>query len=1208
MRKFIFLFVFSLSLLLFSCCSKTNSEENATANVETNEEIPTTNVETTEGNSNSTTISSEFNLSVEEFSLLFSYEINNNLDITITKYLGDETDVKIPNTVDNKYIVHTIKSNAFNNTLIENVLLPSSLVSLESDAFINCHKLKIVVFDDGYTYNDLLNQNNISKKSKDNNSNDSCTNIEENTFNSCPELELVTISNNIKKIDKDFYNECDYIQFDSNNTNGYYTVKDGILYSNFGTELFRNPSGNPTEIIEILEGVTTIRGMAFWGCNKIKKIILPKSLKNIESGAFSMCPMLEKIEFTEGCEITSIGDFCFSSCPKLNEIKFPSIETIPDQCFQDSSLEKIIIPATVKAIGEGAFSLCKNLKTVIFEENSQLTCIENHAFYQCVNLENIELPDSLISINQTAFYECENLKNIFIPKNVKIIENSAFFDAGLTEIIFEDDSECESIGDFAFWGCSVSEIVIPKNISHVGDYAFTALEILNLSNTDLSTVNFNEEVHVKNSVNESTIYDFTESWFVFSVKDNKPTLYRYIGNDSEIILPNDYKGKEYGIYHECFAFTNIKITSLYISKGVNNITYLHNIYDLETIVVDENNPYYDSRNNSNCVIETSTDKIIKGCKNSIIPKNIKQIGDFAFQKIKELKSIHIPRSIEYIGDECFGDCENLTNVIFEKDSNCTWFGVGTFSNSAIKEFEIPDKITSLKSTFNNCAHLTKLYLGENISSLNSIFTGCNSLSEITINPNNDSYIIEGNCIIQKSDNTLVFGYGNIQIPNYVKRIDDFSLTSKNLPLAVTIPASVEEIGYQAFGDSNVAVINFESNSQLNKIESYAFASQNLISITIPENVSIIEENALQASSKLIEVINLSNIDLNTNQNYYFGTETPKTISTEGTNIELIDNKYYMYEDEYNYYLVACVSENKDVLRLPEMINERKYWVYNSGIQYYNVESLIIPEGISLGGYAFLNCNIKNIYCEVYTQPLNWDFSWNYGVEDSNIYWSNQWTLINDEPTIFTNPVNVEGIIPDLSININELSINNTSATFLIEHDDHIEISTISLIYDNKFISTFEPNDDEKEFSFNNLASGKEYYIEVKYQYNFSIFGYELTQIKYAHLKFETIPMEIPSILISNVKYNNLKFEFDIEITDKNNILGITNIVATDGESVFTFNNISSENHYSIDIEFINDIEIIIKYNYDLNDFTGIHYDTYNYILPNSTVNEIDPVE
>ena len=83
---------------------------------------------------------------------------------------------------------------------------------------------------------------------------------------------------------------------------------------------------------------------------------------------------------------------------------------------------------------------------------------------------------------------------------------------------------------------------------------------------------------------------------------------------------------------------------------------------MTSLIVQEGNPTYDSRDNCNAVIETASNTVVVGCKNSIIPNSVTTIGKFAFDGCSSLTSITIPNSVTTIESGAFYGCDKLTDV------------------------------------------------------------------------------------------------------------------------------------------------------------------------------------------------------------------------------------------------------------------------------------------------------------------------------------------------------------------------------------------------------------------------------------------------------------------------------------------------------------------------------------------------------------------
>ena len=87
---------------------------------------------------------------------------------------------------------------------------------------------------------------------------------------------------------------------------------------------------------------------------------------------------------------------------------------------------------------------------------------------------------------------------------------------------------------------------------------------------------------------------------------------------------------------------------------------------LNSIKVEEGNAKYDSRENCNALIETESNTLIVGCKNTFIPKGVEIIGEKAFYTCENLTDIIIPEGVITIGDWAFAVCSSLTSVVVPK--------------------------------------------------------------------------------------------------------------------------------------------------------------------------------------------------------------------------------------------------------------------------------------------------------------------------------------------------------------------------------------------------------------------------------------------------------------------------------------------------------------------------------------------------------------
>lgn len=160
--------------------------------------------------------------------------------------------------------------------------------------------------------------------------------------------------------------------------------------------------------------LSTIGSYAFSSCDNLKRITIPASVKNIQKGAFYRSSKLKSVYFEIGSLLSSISGGSFD-------------EGVFAYC---ESLEAIEIPNNVVVIGGCAFYQCKNLKELTFQANSKCSILdytmngssgEWGAFTGCSSLEEIVLPASLTDIKQTSFANCTKLKKVSFESGSNLI-------------------------------------------------------------------------------------------------------------------------------------------------------------------------------------------------------------------------------------------------------------------------------------------------------------------------------------------------------------------------------------------------------------------------------------------------------------------------------------------------------------------------------------------------------------------------------------------------------------------------------------------------------------------------------------------------------------------------------------------------------------------------------------------------------------------
>ncbi len=481
-----------------------------------------------------------------------------------------------------------------------------------------------------------------------------------------------------------------------------------------------------------------------------------------------------------------------------------------------------------------------------------VSAIGENAFSNAIELEEVNIPNSVTKIGAKCFMNCTSLKSISIPDGVKEIGSQAFANSGLTELILPNN--IETLGYCILKGnTGVTEIKIPKTLVTAQSHSYVGGGPFGTSNIQTATV----ESGIK-TIPDSLFYKCTELENVIipaTVEEIEGLAFGDCTSLKSISIPNSVK--EIGSQ----AFANSGLTELILPNNIETLGYcilkgntgVTEIKIPKTLVTAQSHSYVGGGPFGTSNIQTATvesgiktipDSLFYKCtelENVIIPATVEEIDRLAFAYCTNLKSLSIPNGVTEINALAFSDCSNLSSVIF------------------------PDKLSLLASdAFVNCSQNLKLYCNKYSPAMKLAIDNDYDVAILS-----DEYIDSDTKPIDKSQSEYYVDADSALANGYIK---------------MTVKYSLKTSLYEKYANKKI-VVKLSKNTEL-------------------------VENSVQLDGSKISYIYNDNNELSIDVSQQTGTITYCVYPTADQQLKSYATVQYTADDGINYYtLFGVVIEN-----------------------------------------------------------------------------------------------------------------------------------------------------------------------------------------------------------------------------------------------------------------------------------------------------------
>ncbi len=684
-------------------------------------------------------------------------------------------------------------------------------------------------------------------------------------------------------------------------SNTYYKVADGVLYSSDGTELVLSPSGLRGEYT-VKDGTLKISAGAFYGRERLSSVVIPSSVTEIKENAFSGCTGLSDIYYKgteeEWSEISKAEGWDESASYMLTcgyidpDYSGDAGEGVVWKLWKESGLlelsgygstydfelvtnggqitgntagwsqhQDIITRAVVKngieVIGKNTFAFCGNFSDISLADT--VKTIKSGAFPS--NIRNITLPRDFEGFDGHVLTECSSLLNVFVHE-----ENPYYSSTG--GILYNKEGTvliCYPRGRTA------TEYIIPEGVKKIADYAF-------VGSYPLKKVVFCEGLEEIGYQSFLSV-PFTTLEFPSSLKKIGYQAFAFNDSLTSVNLPEGFEELGSGAFSYCTYLKKLNLPASIkkLGSGVfERSYYLTELYyggtEAEWNLIEKPSDWNYGLEFADVIYQLimpdrSEDKIFR-CGEDVfayvwVEEGLliaRGTGTYEFNSElcntygENIRSVYLYDTVTGIGDNAFYDFVNLKSVRLH--DKITSIGASAFQRClSLESITLPKGLTQIKdNTFFVCESLKEIKLPSVLREIGSdAFKACEALEEIEI-PSNVNAIRVGafkGCISLKSitltgkitaveDETFngCVALARVQLPGTVTKIGAKAFLGCSSLVNLNIPSGVTEIGAEALADCG-AIEGLGVPGSLKTLGDYAFRGCDIKDVLLPASLETV---------------------------------------------------------------------------------------------------------------------------------------------------------------------------------------------------------------------------------------------------------------------------------------------------------------------------------------------------------------------------------